>query len=151
MKKKSMSPTIKVQQDEKVLINHDAPQKDDNKLVKDELKIDTLSTDIPIIEPIETNVPKEKDLITKVDEAEINNSNNLTSELLKTDSPLEDSDSLKRLRMYMQTMKKSPEPPSIPQLELKNDTDIRAINPNQSKIKMSDRLVFIIRFVVISK
>lgn len=143
VKKKSLSPNMKVQQNETLTINLDAPPKDNDKLIKDESIVDNVSTDIHIIEPIETNVPKEKDIVTEeVSETETNNPNNMTSELAKADSPLKDSDSLKRLRMYMQTMKKSPEPPS------NNDPDVRTIKPNQSKINMSDHLYFIIKFIV---
>jgi len=152
VKKKSVSPNMKVQQNETLTVNQDIPPKDDDKLIKNEPIVDNLSTDIHIIEPIETNVPKEKDVVTEeVSETETNNPNNMTSELAKTDSPLEDSDSLKRLRMYMQTktMKKSPEPSSTtPPLESNNDSDVCAIKPNQSKINMSDHLYFTIKFIV---
>lgn len=148
VKKKSIMSSGKVQQNEILSINYDVLLKDE-KSIKDEPKIDNLITNIPIIEPIETNVPKEKDLVMDVvNEIEMDNSTNIPSELTKTDSPLEDSDSLKRLRMYMSTMKKSPEPsPTLP-LELKNDSDVHAVNTNQSKIKMSDQLNFIIKFIV---
>lgn len=149
IKKKSMSPSVKMQQNDTVIIHHDTLPKDNDKLIKNEPKIDIISTEIPVIEPIETNVPKEKDIITEeVGETKINNSKNLVSELPKSDSPLEDSDSLKRLHMYMQTMKKSPEPSIAQPLELKNDTDIRAVKSNQSKIKMSDQIYIIVKFIV---
>lgn len=148
VKKKSIMSSGKVQQNEILTINYDILLKDE-KSIKDEPKIDNLVTNIPIIEPIETNVPKEKDLVMDVvNDIEMDNSANIPSELTKTDSPLEDSDSLKRLRMYMSTMKKSPEPsPTLP-LELKNGSDVHAVNTNQSKIKMSDQLYFIIKFIV---
>jgi len=107
------------------------------------------NADLPVHEAIEINVTKEKDLIEVVNEADIKNSENIISELEKTDS-LEDSDSLKRLRIYMQTMKKSPDPSTAapPSLEMKNDSDIHAIKSNQSKIKMSVLLYFIIKSTV---
>lgn len=150
-KKKS---TEKVLHNEIVLKNCDTSLKDDKKLFKEELKSVNPSSDLldlPIIKPIETNVPTEKNIAPeKTNENEANDSGSTISELVKTDS-LEDSDSLKRLRIYMQTMKKSPEPSpalSDPLLDLKNDSNTCAVKSNQSKIKMSDQLFFIIKFIV---
>lgn len=142
VKQKSLSPGVKVQQNEIAIINHEISLTEDK--FNDEPKSDSSNLDLPIIEQIETNVPIERDVKNEtIKEVEIN-----VSELSKTDSPLEDSDSLKRLRMYMQTMKKSPEPSTAPSLELKNDLDIHAVKTNQSKIKMSERLYFNKQFIV---
>lgn len=149
-KKKNITPSLKVQQNEIVTANNEILPKDDDKLLKAIPKSDNSNKDLPIIEPIETNVPKDKIVISEViKEVEVNISSNITSEFVKTDSPLEDSDSLKRLRKYMQTMKKSPEPSTALLVDLKNDSDnIRAIKSNQSKIKMPDQLYFTIKFIV---
>lgn len=149
VKKKSTSPSTKIQLSETTSINSELPSKEDEKTFREESKSDNLITNLPIIEPVETIVPKKKDAIAEVvNEPEINNSSNITSELVKTDSPLEDSDSLKRLRMYMQTMKKSPEPSNAVPLEQKNELDTHAVKTNQSKIKMSDQLYFIKKRIV---
>lgn len=149
VKKKSASHGVKIQQNETTTINSELPSKEDEKIFREESKSDNLVTDLPIIEPVETIVPKKKDVITEVvHEPENNNSSNITSELVKTDSPLEDSDSLKRLRMYMQTMKKSPEPSTAVPVEQKNELDTHAVKSNQSKIKMSDQLYFIKKCIV---
>lgn len=121
----------------------------EEKLFKDEPKNDV---NLPSHEAIEINVSKDKDLVTGVvNETDLNSSENIISELEKTDS-LEDSDSLKRLRIYMQTMKKSPDSSSsttVPSpLEMKTDSDTHAVKSNQSKIKMSDQLYFIMNFSV---
>lgn len=138
IKKKSISPNVNIEQNETVLINHEIPPKDE--MFKEESKNDNVSIDLPILET------KEKDVAEVVNEVKISNSVNTTSEHVKTDSPLEDSDSLKRLRIYMQSMKKSPEPSTILPLELKND--VCAEKPIQSKITMYDQLYFIIKFIV---
>lgn len=150
LKKKNIISNLKVQQNDIVTVNHEIPIKDDEKLLKAVPKTNNVNKDLHVIQPIETNVPKEKIMISEiVKEVELNIPSNITSELMKTDSPLEDSDSLKRLRKYMQTMKKSPEPSTTLSVDLKNDSDnIRAIKPNQSKINMPDQLYFIIKFIV---
>jgi len=140
LKKKNISSNVKIDQDETVTIKGAILPKIEEKLFKDEPKNDV---NLPSHEAIEINVSKDKDLITGViNETDIN-----SSELEKTDS-LEDSDSLKRLRIYMQTMKKSPDPSTPAPLEMKNDSDTHAVKSNQSKIKMSDQLYFIINFSV---
>lgn len=150
VKKKIQSSNMKVLQNEAVVtINRESPKVDEIVFKEEERLNDNLSTNVTNIKTIESNVPKEKVVILEVvNEANLNNSSNINSELSKNDSSLEDSDSLKRLRMYMQTMKKSPEPSTAPSLELKNDSDINAVKSNQSKIKMSDQLYFIIKFIV---
>jgi len=145
VKKKSILSNVKIDQDETVTIKGAILPKIEEKLFKDEPKNDV---NLLSHEAIEINVSKDKDLITGViNETDTNSSENIISELEKTDS-LEDSDSLKRLRIYMQTMKKSPDPSILVPLEMKNDTDTHAIKSNQSKIKMSDQLYFIINFSV---
>lgn len=150
VKKKGQLANVKVLQNESVTINCEPP-KVDKLLIKEEEPLnDNLNTNATNIQTIESNVPKEKVMIIEVDtknEANSNNSANINSEHSKNDTSLEDSDSLKRLRMYMQTMKKSPEP-TAPSQELKNESDINAVKSNQSKIKMSDQLYFIIKFIV---
>lgn len=146
IKKKIILSNAKVQQNEIETINHELPVKHEEKLLKEEIKTDNHGMD-PLL--IERNVPKDKDVIVETsNEIELYNTVNLTSGLINIDSPLEDSDSLKRLHMYMQTMKKSPEPSNAPLLELKNDSNIRAIKTNQSKIKTSEQVYFIIQFIV---
>lgn len=145
-KKKNILSNLKTDHDETVTIKSAILPKIEEKLSKDEPKNDVNPSSR---EAIEINVSKDKDLVTEVNnEAGINSSENI-SELEKTDS-LEDSDSLKRLRIYMQTMKKSPDPSTAATLSLekKNDSDIHAVKSNQSKIKMSDKLYFIINFSV---
>jgi len=145
VKKKNILSNTKVQQNE-IVITHEIPLKDE-KLLKEEVKSHIM--DSPIIKPIEAIVPKEKYVSTELpNEIEVNDSSNIIPDFANTDSSLEDSDSLKRLRMYMQTMKKSPEPSTSPVPELKNDSIVRAVKANQSKIKMSDPLYFIIQFIV---
>lgn len=148
LKKKSISLNVKNDQNEIVSINCQIPPfKDDDKLLIEESKNDNCSMDLPIIETKEKDIPKERDVITEVvNEVKLSSSVSTTSELPKTDSPLEDSDSLKRLHMYMQNMKKSPEPSTVLSLELKND--VCAEKNNQSKINMPDQLYFIIKFIV---
>lgn len=150
VKKKNQSGNMKVLQNETVVtINREISPKNDEPLFKEEPIHDNLNTNLTNIKPIELNVPKEKDVnIEVVNEADINNSTSIDSELSKNDSSLEDSDSLKRLHKYMQTMKKSPEPSTAPPVELKNESDIHAVKSNQSKIKMSDKLYIIIKFIV---
>lgn len=150
LKKKNIMSNLKVQQTDIVTVNHEIPIKDNEKLLKAVPKSDNVNKDLHVIQPIETNVPKEKNAISEIVKGvELNIPSNITCELMKTDSPLEDSDSLKRLRKYMQTMKKSPEPSTTLSVELKNDSDnVRAIKPNQSKINMPDQLYFIIKFIV---
>ncbi|VVC32299.1 RNA polymerase II-binding domain,ENTH/VHS,Subunit of cleavage factor IA Pcf11,CID [Cinara cedri] len=135
-KKKSISH-IKVQPNVIVTVNHEIPSKDNEKFLKTIPKNDNVIKDHPLIEPMETNFPKEKIVISEiVKEVEVNIPSQISceSELVKTDSPLEDSDSLKRLRKYMQTMKKSPEPATT-LLDLKNDSeDICGIKPIQSML-----------------
>lgn len=146
IKKKIILSNAKVQQNEIVTINHLLPVKHEEKSLKEEIKIDNHGMD-PLL--IERNVPKDKDVIIETsNEIELYNTVNLTSGHINIDSPLEDSDSLKRLHMYMQTMKKSPEPSNTPLLELKNDSNIRDIKTNQSKIKTSEQVYFIIQFIV---
>lgn len=138
VKKKNILSNTKVQQNE-IFLTHEIPLKDE-KLLKEEVKSHIMNS--PIIKPIEivsTEIPNE---------TEVNDSTNIIPDFSNTDSSLEDSDSLKRLRIYMQTMKKSPEPSASPVPELKNDSIIRAVKTNQSKIKMSDPLYFIIQFIV---
>jgi hypothetical protein len=148
VKKKKVPSNMKIPQAEIVALNHENPLQDDKYLIKDDSRSDNLDIDHHI-EAVDTTVPEEKNVVTEeVNDVKIINSAIITSELPKTDSPLEDSDSLKRLHMYMQTMKKSPEPSTASSLEMKNDLDIRAVKPNQSKIKMSDQLYFIIKFNV---
>jgi len=146
-KKKNILSNVKIDQDETVTIKSAVLPKIEEKLFKDEPKNDI---NLPSHEAIEINVSKDKDLITGViNETDIHSSENI-SDLEKTDS-LEDSDSLKRLRIYMQTMKKSPDSSTTtapPPLEMKNDSDTHAVKSNQSKIKMSDQLYFIINFSV---
>lgn len=149
VKKKSLSPGVKVQLNETVAINCEIPSKEDTNKFNEKTNNESLNLDLPIIEQTETNVPIEKVVVNEVIKEEgINNSIHLTTELAKTDSSLEDSDSLKRLRMYMQTMKKSPEPSNVSPVKLKIDSDIHAVVTNQSKIKLSDRLYFILKFIV---
>lgn len=146
IKKKIILSNVKVQQNEIETINHELPVKHEEKSLKEDIKTDNHGMD-PLL--IERNVPKDKDgMIETSNEIEQYNTVNLTSGLINIDSPLEDSDSLKRLHMYMQTMKKSPEPSNAPVLELKNDSNIRAIKTNQSKIKTSEQVYFIIQFIV---
>lgn len=150
VKKKIQSANVKILQNEDVVaINRESPKADEILFKEEELLNDNLTTNVTSVKTIESNVPKEKTVILEVvNEANLNNSTNINSELPKNDSSLEDSDSLKRLRMYMQTMKKSPEPSTATSLELKNESDINAVKSNQSKIKMSDQLYFIIKFIV---
>lgn len=146
-KKKNILSNVKIDQDETVTTKGAILPKIEEKMFKDEPKNDV---NLPSHEAIEINVSKDKDLISGViNETDMNSSENIISELEKTDS-LEDSDSLKRLRIYMQTMKKSPDPSTTapPPLEMKNDSDSHAVKSNQSKIKMSDQLYFIINFFV---
>lgn len=149
VKKKTLPLNMKVPQAEIVALNHENALQDDKYMIKEDSRSDNLGIDHHIIEAVNTTVPEVKNVvIEEVNDVEIINSAITTSELPKTDSPLEDSDSLKRLHMYMQTMKKSPEPSTASSLEMKNDLEIRAVKPNQSKIKMSDQLYFIIKFIV---
>lgn len=137
IKKKCVSSNLNIEQNKTVLINSEISPKDEIHN-KEDLKNDNMKP--PISET------KEIDVTEVVNEIKISNSINTTTEHTKTDSPLEDSDSLKRLRMYMQTMKKSPEPSTVLPLELKND--VCADKTNQSKINMSDELYFIIQFII---
>lgn len=149
VKKKNIPLIMKVPQNEIVTINCKNPLQEDKNLILEESKNDKFGKDHHVIEAVDTVVLEDKDMaIEEVHDVEINSSAIMTSELPKTDSPLEDSDSLKRLHMYMQTMKKSPEPSTTSSLEMKNDLDIRAVKSNQSKIKLSDQLYFIIKFIV---
>lgn len=146
-KKKNILSNLKIDHDETVTIKSAILPKIDEQLSKDEPKN---YVNLPSREAIEINDSKDNDLVTEViNEGGVNSSENIISELEKTDS-LEDSDSLKRLRIYMQTMKKSPDPSTTapPPLEMKNDSDIHAVKSNQSKIKMPDKLYFIINFSV---
>jgi len=145
LKKKNSSSNVKTLQNDTVILTFDLPIKDNEKLFKEELKTDHFGSDLPIVESIETNVPKEDEVIKPTED---NKSTNIITELPKTDSPLEDSDSLKRLHIYMQTVKKSPEPSTTPLLEPKNDSNIHGIKSNQSKIQMSDQPYFIIKYIV---
>jgi len=150
LKKKNILSNMKIdEQDETEIIKCAILPKIEDKMFKDKPN-DNNDTNLPSHETIKINVSKEKDLITGVvNEGDNKNSENIISELEKTDS-LEDSDSLKRLRKYMQTMKKSPDPSiaATPPLELKNDSDTHAVKSNQSKIIMSDQLYFIIKITV---
>lgn len=148
LKKKNILSNLKVdEQDETDIIKCAILPKIEDKMFKDKPNNDT---NLPSHEIIKINVSKEKDLITRVvNEGDNKNSETIISELEKTDS-LEDSDSLKRLRKYMQTMKKSPDlsTAATPSLEMKNDSDTHGVKSNQSKIIMSDQLYFIIKITV---
>lgn len=138
IKKKNISSNAKMQQNDIVMITHETSFKEE-KLLNEQVKDDNNGMDLSLIKPIENIVSDEKHVSTETpNETEVNVFTN-TSDFANTDSTLEDSDSLKRLRIYMQTMKKSPEPSSSPDPELTNDS-IGAVKTNQSKIKMSDRL-----------
>lgn len=148
IKKKNILSNVKGPQNENATIKCEVPIKDEGKLSKVEPKSNNSCSVLPVvIEPLETNVLKEDVKTNLVNKTEIDSLVNEPSELGKTDSSLGDSESLKRLRMYMQTMKKSPEP-STSSLELKNDSDIRAVKTNQSKIKMPGHLYVFINFIV---
>lgn len=147
LKKKNISNIIVDEQDETETMKCAILPKIEDKMFKDKPINDI---NLPSHETIKINVSKEKDLITGVvNEGDNKNPENIISELEKTDS-LEDSDSLKRLRLYMQTMKKSPDPSTAatPPLEMKNDSDTHAVKSNQSKIIMSDQLYFMIKITV---
>lgn len=154
LKKKNVSSNVKGSQNVTAIVKCEVPIKDEEKLLKGEPKSNDSCPVLPVVvEPLITKVPKEDVKTNLVKEMETNNSVDVICELGKTDSPLGDSESLKRLRMYMQAMKKSPEPSTatiqpLTSIELKNDSDIPAVKTNQSKNKMSGQPYVFIKFIV---